>query len=341
MMFKSGQDIAIDLGTANTLVYIKGEGIVLNDASVIALDTATGKTLAVGQAAKDMFGRVSGTVKCIRPIKDGVIADFETTAAMLKSFTAPLIKKGLFSKPRFTITVPSNITLVEKKAVVDAARYAGTHHIQLVEEPFAAALGAGLTVSDNIGQMIVDIGGGTTEIAIFYGGKTIYSKSLRVAGDVMDEAVQRCIMRRYGLQIGINEAERLKIALGSAFCPHADLSAAAFGRSQIRCMPQKSEVKARDLFDALKDPISGIITAIMSALERTSPNIIKDILTNGIYLVGGGALLKGLSDKLKQELEITIKTVPDPLTCVAQGLGKIVEDPKLIGTINESLVVTN
>ncbi len=321
-------DMAMDLGTANTLIYVKHKGVVLNEPSVVAVEESTGKPIAVGRAAKEMFGKTSSNVRCIRPMKDGVIADFEMTTLMIKHMLRAAVRRWALSKPRLVVGVPSGITQVEKRAVIDAALYSGVREVKLVEEPMAAALGAGLPVDKAVGNMIVDIGGGTTEVAIMTMNETVYSHSIRVAGDVMDEAVQRCLRRKYELQIGIMEAERVKMLIGSALPFGQKRSVTVFGRDNSRGLPQKVEVTDDAIREALNEAICAIISSVITALEQTSPEVAQDIVSRGIYLAGGGALLKGLAERLYRETGIQFHMANDPLSCVVRGVGKIVDNLK-------------
>jgi rod shape-determining protein MreB len=284
-------DVAVDLGTANTLVYLKGEGIILNEPSVVALDAETGELLAVGSAAKQMYGKTSRAIKCVRPIKDGVIADFQVTTEMIKHMLGKVRSRWSLMRPRAVIGVPSDITQVEKRAVLDAALSSGMRQVFLVEESMAAAVGSGLPVSQPVGSMVVDIGGGTTEIAILSLGGTMYSHAIRIAGDEMDEAIQRYVKQRCGLEISIFEAERVKVTIGSL----------------LKHTPT-------------------IVGAIYTALENVSPEVAQDILANGVHLAGGGAMLRGLAEKLTEKSGITFIRDSDPLTCVVRGVGRLIDD---------------
>jgi len=322
-----GQELAMDLGTANTLIYIKGKGVLLNEPSLVAMEDDNPIPLAVGQAAKDMYGRTSHSVKCIRPLKDGVIADFKMTSILIKHMINKVIRRCRLSKPRLTIGIPSGITQVEKRAVIDAAIAANTRDVHLVEEPMAAALGLNLPVDQPIGNMIVDIGGGTTEVAIISSNATIYSHSIRVAGDVMNEAIQRCIKRNFDLQIGIMEAERLKVSYASAL-PASSTAVTVYGRDLVRCLPKKIEIDSELIRETLDEPINVIISSIITALEQTNPDIARDIIARGVYLTGGGSLLSGLAERLYQETGIQFFTARDPLTAVVCGVGRVIENLK-------------
>ncbi len=319
-------DLAVDLGTANTLVYLKGAGIILNEPSVVALDAESGELLAVGSAAKQMYGKTSRAIKCVRPIKDGVIADFQVTTEMIKYMLGKVRSKWSLLRPRVVIGVPSDITQVEKRAVFDAAISAGMRQVFLVEESMAAAVGSGLPVSQPVGSMVVDIGGGTTEIAILSLGGTMYSYAIRIAGDEMDEAVQRYIRQRCGLEISIFEAERVKVTIGSLLKHNPPLTTTVFGRDVATGMPRSMVLDNTVVRVALQEPICAIVQAIYTALENVSPEVAQDILANGVHLAGGGAMLRGLAEQLTEKSGITFVRDSDPLTCVVRGVGRIVED---------------
>ncbi len=319
-------DLAVDLGTANTLIYAKNKGIILNEPSIVAVSEETHKPLAVGQPAKEMFGKTSKAIRCVRPMKDGVIADFEMTSVMMNYMLGKVRRSWALSKPRVVIGVPSGITQVEKRAVMDAALFSGAREVLLVEEPMAASLGAGLPVEQAVGNMMVDIGGGTTEVAIISMCGTVYSHSIRVAGDEMDEAIQRHLKRRFGLHVGIFEAERLKLIIGSALPFGKPRTTVTYGRDLTSGLPQQAEVSDEIIREALNEPISAIIASIVTALEQTNAEIAHDIISRGIYLAGGGALLKGLTERLHRETGIRFIRAQDPLSCVVRGVGKIVDN---------------
>lgn len=324
----SPSDLAMDLGTANTLIYMKRRGIVLNEPSVVAVEEESGNAVAVGHLAKEMFGKTAKQIRCVRPMKDGVIADFEMTALMIKYMIGQVRHRFSLYKPKIVIGVPSGITQVEKRAVVDAALLSGARQVLLVEEPMAAAIGSGLPVDKPVGNMIVDIGGGTTEVAIITMNGTLYSHSIRVAGDEMDEAIQRYLKREFSLQVGIFEAERIKLIIGSALPAGKIKVANAFGRAVATGLPQQIEVTDEGIRHALNEPISAIISSVVTALEQTTPEIAQDIISRGIYLAGGGALLKGLCERLTRETGIRFYRAQDPLSCVVRGVGRIVDDLK-------------
>ncbi len=326
-LFSGGScDMAVDLGTANILIYLKNRGVILNEPSLIAVDEESGKVLALGHEAKRIYGKTSRSIKCIRPMKDGVIADFAMTSLMIEHMFKKARKRFMFQKPRTVIGVPSGITQVEKRAVIDAALNAGSRKVFLVEEPMAAALGADLPVEQAVGNMIVDIGGGTTEVAIISMCGTVYSHSIRVAGDEMDEAIQRHLKRDYGLQVGIFEAERLKLVIGSALPTGETRFTRTYGRDVATGMPQPAEVSDEIIRDALSEPIAAIVTSITTALEQMNAEIAQDIISRGIFLAGGGALLTGLSERLTRETGIPFYRSQDPLSCVVRGVGKIVDN---------------
>ncbi len=319
-------DVAIDLGTANTLVYVKGLGIVLNEPSVVAVDTETGEVLAVGAAAKQMYGKTSRAVRCIRPMRDGVIADFKITCEMIRYMLGAVRKRWSLIRPRAVIGVPSDITQVEKRAVLDAAISAGMRQVYLIEESMAAAVGSSLPVDQPIGSMVVDIGGGTTEIAIVSLSGTMYSYAIRVAGDKMDEAIQRYVRQRCGLEISIFEAERAKITVGSLLRHAPMLTMTIYGRDVASGMPRSLEITNDTIRQALHEPLCSIVGAIYTALENVLPEVAQDILANGVHLVGGGSLLRGLAEKLTERSGIKFIRDADPLTCVVRGVGRIIEN---------------
>ncbi len=319
-------DVAIDLGTANTLVYVKGLGIVLNEPSVVAVDAETEEILAVGSAAKRMYGKTSRSVRCVRPMRDGVIADFRMTSEMIRHMLNVVRTRWSLVKPRAIIGVPSDITQVEKRAVLDAALSAGMRQVYLIEESMAAAIGSSLPVDQPIGSMVVDIGGGTTEIAIVSLSGTMYSFAIRVAGDKMDEAIQRYIRQRCGLEISVFEAERAKITVGSLLRHAPLLTMTVYGRDLASGMPRALEITNETIRQALHEPLCSIVGAIYTALENVSPEVAQDILANGVHLVGGGSLLRGLAEKLTERSGISFVRDADPLTCVVRGVGRIVEN---------------
>lgn len=321
-------DLAMDLGTANTLIYVKKHGIVLNEPSVVAVEEGTRKPLAVGHAAKESFGKTSMNVQCVRPMKDGVIADFDITTAMIERFLFRIRNRWALKRPRIVIGVPSGITQVEKRAVVEAALCSGVSQVILAEEPMAAALGTGLPVDQAIGNMICDIGGGTTEVAIISLNGTIYSHSIRVAGDEMDEAIQRFVRRHFGVEIGIFDAEKIKVILGSALPLSRRRSIRVMGRDLATSFPKEIEIDDEMVREALDEPIDAIISSIMTGIEQITPELAHDIVNRGVYLAGGGSLLKGLDERLSRETGIRFHRAHDPLSCVVRGVGKIVDNLK-------------
>jgi rod shape-determining protein MreB len=320
-----GRDMAVDLGTANTLVYVRGRGIVLSEPSVVAIDQATGDVHAVGLEAKRMLGRTPGTISAIRPLKDGVIADFDVTEQMLRHFIQK-VHQHRFAHPRVVVCVPSGVTGVEKRAVEEATLSAGARQAYLIEEPMAAAIGAGLPVAEPTGNMIVDIGGGTTEVAVISLGGIVVSQSLRVGGDEMDEAIINHIKREYKLLIGQQTAEEIKLEVGSAFPLEEEVQAEVRGRDMLSGLPKTVILSSEEVRHALEDPVAQIIDAIKSTLDKTPPELAADIMDRGIVLAGGGALLQGLDQRLRQETHMPTHLAESPLTCVAVGSGRSLEE---------------
>jgi rod shape-determining protein MreB len=320
-------DLAMDLGTANTLVYVKGRGIVLNEPSVVAVDRATGRVLAVGTEAKLMLGRTPDEINAIRPLKDGVIADFEVTEDLLREFIQRVQKHKFLVRPRIIISVPSGITEVERRAVHDSATRAGARDVQLVPEPIAAAIGVGLPVDTPSGNMIVDIGGGTTEIAVIALHGIVTKTSIRVGGDEMDEAIVNYAKKAYNMMIGEQTAERIKIEIGSAFPLPEEMDMEIKGRDLVRGIPRTLRVSSVEVREALQEPIGSIVNALRESLERTPPELAADIVDRGIFLTGGGALLRGLDLLLREITNLNIRVAQDPLTSVVNGAGKILEHP--------------
>ncbi len=318
------KDIGIDLGTANTLVYMKGKGIVMREPSVVAVDVRTDTVLAVGKHAKEMIGRTPGSIVAVRPMKDGVIADFDITATMLKHFIKQAVKSTSFSKPHIIICIPSGVTEVERRAVEDAARQAGASNVELVEEPMAAAIGAGLPVNEPTGSMVVDIGGGTAEVAVISLGDIVTSVSVRCAGDKFDEAIISYVKKKYNLLIGERTAEDIKIKIGSAYPTeeNEDASVEIKGRNLVDGLPKDVSISAQEVREALSDSLSLIIDAIKSTLEKTPPELSADIIDHGIMLTGGGALLRGLDKLVEQETGMPVHVADNPLDCVVNGTGK-------------------
>ena len=326
---KMTKDMGIDLGTANTLVYIKGQGIVVREPSVVAIRDDSKDVLAVGEEAKRMIGRTPGNIVAIRPMKDGVIADFDITQSMLSYFIQKAAaKKGVVS-PRIAICVPFGVTEVEKRAIEEAARNAGAKDAFLIEEPMAAAIGAGLRIEEPEGNMVVDIGGGTSERAIISLGGIVTAKSIRLGGDELDEAIVNYVKKEYSLMIGERTAEDVKIKIGSAYKEGDEIEMEIRGRDLISGLPKTMQISSSEVRDALRDPVNSIVDGIKSTLEKTPPELASDIMENGIMLTGGGALLKGLDKLVKEETGMPVKIAENPLDCVAIGTGKSVEDQEI------------
>jgi rod shape-determining protein MreB len=320
------RDIGIDLGTANTLVHVKGKGIVVREPSVVAINKNTQAILAVGDDAKNMIGRTPGDIIAIRPMKDGVIADFDITQSMLKYFIKKALNNGMISKPRVVICVPSGVTEVEKRAVEEATLSAGAKEAYLIEEPMAAAIGANLPVEDPTGSMIVDIGGGTSEVAVISLGGIVTSKSLRIAGDEFDEAIVHFVKKEYSLMIGERSAEQIKMTIGNAYPKPKEEFMEVRGRDLISGLPKNISISSTEINEALKEPINSIVDAIKATLEKTPPELAADIMDKGIMLAGGGALLSGLDKLIKEETGMPVMIAETPLDCVAQGAGKVLDE---------------
>jgi rod shape-determining protein MreB len=327
-------DLAIDLGTATTLVYVRGRGIVLNEPSVVAIEKKTEKVLAVGIEAKKMLGRTPGNITAIRPMKEGVIADFEMAERMLRHFITKAHNRSTFVRPRIIIGVPSRITQVEQRAVRDSAELAGAREVYLIEEPVAAAIGAGLPITEPSGNMVVDIGGGTTDIAVLSLGGIVYSESVKVAGDRMDDAIMNYVKKKYNLLIGDHMAERIKVEIGSAYPFEEKKAFMAKGRDLISGIPRTLVLDDSEIREALFEPISTIVNAIKVALENTPPELAGDIIDCGIVLTGGGSMLRGLDTRLREETGLPIITVDDPLTSVVLGVGKILDELDLLRKVS-------
>ncbi|HHW02027.1 MAG TPA: rod shape-determining protein [Thermoanaerobacterales bacterium] len=319
------KDLGIDLGTANTLVHVRGKGIVLREPSVVAIQRDTGAILAVGDEAKQMIGRTPGNIIAIRPMKDGVIADFDVTQSMLKYFISKALRSRTFIKPRVVVGVPSGVTEVEKRAVIDATLQAGAREAYLIEEPMAAAIGAGLEVNEPTGNMVVDIGGGTTEVAIISLGGIVTSKSIRIGGDEMDESIVYYIKKEYNLMIGERTAEDIKISIGSAADRSKEESIEVRGRDLVTGLPKTIKVTSDEVRMALAEPVNNIIDAIKVTLEKTPPELAADIMDRGIVMTGGGSLLSGLDKRVNQETGMPVHIAENPLDCVAMGTGKVLE----------------
>lgn len=324
-------DMGIDLGTANTLVYIKGRGIVLREPSVVAVKSDTGDVLAVGEDAKRMIGRTPGDIRAVRPMKDGVIADFDVTQSMLKYFIRKAMNTKSFIRPRVVVGVPSGITEVEKRAVIDASQQAGAREAYLIEEPMAAAIGAGLPVSDATGSMVVDIGGGTTEIAVISLGGIVTSCSIRVGGDEMDSAIVQYIKRIYNLMIGERTAEEIKITIGTAMVtPETTQTMEIRGRDLVSGLPKTITIESKEVLEALDEPIYKIIDAVRNTLEKTPPELAADVMDHGIMMTGGGALLTNLDRLLAKETGMPVLVSEDALSCVGEGTGMSLENLNLL-----------
>lgn len=330
-------DLAIDLGTANTLIFVKGKGIVTDEPSVVAVQKdakGNSRVLAVGREAKQMLGRTPGSIVAIRPMKEGVIADFEVAEAMLRYFIQKVHNRSRLIRPRIIIGVPSGITQVEKRAIRESAQEAGAREVYLIEEPMAAAIGAGLPIAEATGNMIVDIGGGTTEVAVISLHDIVLSISVRVGGDKMDEAIVSYIKKKYSLLIGERTAEQIKIAVGSAFPPTDPETMEVKGRDLIGGVPKTLEISNKEIFEALDEPVTQIVEAIKNALERTPPELAADIVDKGIVLAGGGSLLKGMDVRLREETNLPIIISEESLTCVVKGAGMALAELKLLKQIS-------
>ena len=321
----AGRDMAVDLGTANTLVYVRGKGIVLNEPSVVAINVLNGQPLAVGHEAKRMIGRTPSNIQAIRPLKDGVIADFEICEMMLRYFIRKVHPRR-FSKPQIVICVPSGITGVEKRAVQEAAEYAGARRAYIIEEPMAAAIGAGLPVHEPTGNMVVDIGGGTTEVAVISLGGIVTSQSIRIAGDELDQEIIAFAKKEYSLALGERTAEEIKITMGSACELEEELHAEIRGRDLVTGLPKMVITSTQDIRRAIEEPVAAIVDAIKATLDKTPPELVADVASQGLVLTGGGALLHGLDVRLAGETNLPIVVAQDPLTCVAVGGGMCLEN---------------
>jgi rod shape-determining protein MreB len=331
-------DVAIDLGTANTLVYLKGKGIVLNEPSVVAVDRTTGKVIAVGKEAKSMLGRTPDEIVAVRPLKDGVIADFEKTEDLLREFIQKALRRRTWVRPRIIICVPSGITEVEKRAVQDSAQHAGAREVLLVPEPIAAAIGVGLPVGKPSGNMLIDIGGGTTEIAVMALNSIVNQQSIRVGGDEMDEAIVQYVKKAYNLLIGEQTAEAIKIKIGSAFRLEQEEEMEIKGRDLVAGIPKTMKISSVEVREALSEPLQQIVDALMQSLEKTPPELASDIVDRGIVMTGGGSLLRGIDMLLREATNLPITVAEDPLTCVVLGTGKILDDPTLYEKVLMSVV---
>jgi rod shape-determining protein MreB and related proteins len=326
-------DLAIDLGTANTLIYVKGKGIILSEPSVVAIKKGTNQVLKVGKEAKEMLGRTPGSIVAIRPLKDGVIADFDVTEQMIRAFILKTHNRKALVRPRVIVGVPSGITQVEKRAIRDSADQAGAREVYLIEEPMAAAIGAGLPVQEPSGSMIVDIGGGTTEVAVISLSGIVYSQSVRIAGDEMDEAITQYLKRKYNLLVGERTSENVKIQIGSAYPFDEPRKMEIKGRDLVDGIPKTLTINDSDVREALHDPVYAIVDAVKTALERTPPELSADIAEKGIVLAGGGALLHGLDTLIALETHLKVRVADDPLSCVVLGTGKVLDELDLLKTV--------
>ena len=334
------QDIGIDLGTANTLVFVKGKGIVIREPSVVAVDQKSNppKVVAVGGEAKEMIGRTPGSIIAVRPLKDGVIADFEITAEMIAAFIRRTTKRTPFARIRVLICIPSGVTEVERKAVYDAAKAANAKYVSLIEEPMAAAIGAGLPVGDATGSMVVDIGGGTAEVAVISLGGVVTANSARVAGDNFDEAIINYIKKKYNLLIGERTAEDIKIKIGSAYPYDGEGTVNIKGRNLMDGLPKNVDITSEEIREALADPVSQIVDTVKATLEKTPPELAADIIDRGIMLTGGGALLRGLDKLISAETKIPVLVAESPLDCVARGTGICLENENLNVASNKKYI---
>ncbi len=333
------RDIGIDLGTANTLVLVRGIGIVINEPSVVAVEKRTKRVLAIGSEAKQMVGRTPADIVAIRPLRDGVISDFDVTEKMLEYFITKVHDQAILPlphRPRIVIGIPSGVTEVEKRAVHDAAMNAGAREVFLIEEPMAAAIGAGLPITEAVGSMIVDIGGGTTEMAVFSLGGIVISRSIRVAGDEMDEEIIRYAREKYNVLVGERMAEELKIAIGSAFPLPEERTALLRGRNLITGLPESIEVSSVEIREALANPLNQIVDALKTTIDETPPELVSDLIGYGIAIAGGGALLGGIAERLSQETKMHVYVAEDPLTCVVRGAGHVLEELDALHTVVSS-----
>jgi rod shape-determining protein MreB len=321
-----GRDMAVDLGTANTLVYVRGRGIVLNEPSVVALNTNNGQVVAVGVEAKRMIGRTPGNIVAVRPLKDGVIADFDVTERMLRYFIQKVHRRTRMAKPRIVVAVPSGITGVEQSAVKEAGHQAGARKVYIIEEPMAAAIGAGLPVNEPTGNMVVDIGGGTTEVAVISLGGIVTSQSIRIGGDELDQAIITFGKKEHSLMLGERTAEEIKLALGSAFPSKDEPQAEIRGRDLVSGLPKTVLITAGEVRQAIEDPLNLIIDAVKTSLDKCPPELAGDVMDRGIALTGGGALLRGLDQRIREETGMPVHIADSPLESVVLGTGKCVED---------------
>lgn len=324
-MFGMAQDIGIDLGTASVLVYIKGKGIVLKEPSVVAIDKNTKRMLAVGEEARKMLGRTPGNIVAIRPLRNGVIADYDVTEMMLRYFISKVCGRRLFLKPRIMVCIPTGVTTVEKRAVLEATREAGARKTFLIEEPVAAAIGAGLDISQPVGNMVVDIGGGTTDVAVLSLGNIVYSQSIRVAGDKFDEAIAKYVRKQFNVMIGERTAEEVKIKIATAYPKERQLEMEVKGRNLVTGLPINLKLTSQQTFEAMEEPINDILDCIFHVLEKTPPELSADISDRGIVMTGGGSLLNGLDKLISEKTKLPVHVAEDAISCVAIGTGKALE----------------
>ncbi len=327
------REIGIDLGTANTLVYVKGKGIVLREPSVVAVNNHNGQVLSVGSDAKQMIGRTPGNITAIRPMKDGVIADFEIVQGMLRYFIRKIIGSNPLLRTRIIICVPSGVTEVEKRAVVEAAMHAGAKEAYLIEEPMASAIGAGLPVEEPSGSMVVDIGGGTSEVAVISLGGIVVSRSVRTAGDEFDDSIIHYVKKEYNLMIGERSAEAIKMKIGSAYPFEKEISYKVSGRDLVTGLPKELSISSVEIREALREPVNTVVDSIKYTLEKTPPELASDIMERGIMLAGGGALLKGLDLLISEETGIPVFVADNPLDCVVLGTGKVLEELDVLSNV--------
>ncbi len=327
------KDIGIDLGTANTLVYMKGKGIIIREPSVVAVDTRTDTVKCVGQEAKDVIGRTPGSIVAVRPLKDGVIADFDITVSMLQEFIRRAVNKSMFSRPNVVICIPSGVTEVERRAVRDGAAKAGAKKVSIIEEPMAAAIGAGLPVAEPTGSMVVDIGGGTSEVAVISLGGIVTAKSVRVGGDEFDASIIDYIKKKYNLLIGERTAENIKIQIGSAYPLEEEVTMDVKGRNLLNGLPQNITIASDEIREALAEPVSRVLDAIRVTFEKTPPELAADVIDQGVTLTGGGALLRGLDKLINEETGMPVHIAENPLDCVAKGAGSVLDHFDKLGDV--------
>jgi rod shape-determining protein MreB and related proteins len=330
-------DMGIDLGTATTLVFVKGEGVVLCEPSVVAIERGTSHVLAVGEEAKRMLGRTPGNIIAIRPMKDGVISDFEITEAMLRYFIKKVHHRRVLVRPRIVIAIPSGITEVEKRAVKDSAERAGAREVFLIEEPIAAAIGVGLPIQEPVGNMIIDIGGGTTEIAVISLAGTVFSKSIRIAGDEMNEAIIEYLKKTYNLLVGERTSEEIKIKIGSAYPMEEEMSMEVKGRDLVAGLPKIVTVTSEEIRESLQEPLRAILEVTKISLERTPPELAADLIDHGIVMAGGGSLLRGLDKLISEETGLPVHISDDPVTAVVNGTGRVLSEIKYLKKVTVSV----